>query len=522
MKARRLDINISDSTMKRLIYALSVKYLLARAIHVATELNVGKFITDTPKSFDELKVNFHDTHYEYFIRLLKFLAHHGACAVTEQEEFYATEMTEYLINSGEGMNLIVSNEEWCSQGDLLKYLAKNQSEVDSLLSKNIDVKINGNTVTVTADPADMIYLYSRFHLISRSLHIAAQLGITEYINSDKELDVDSFIKEKDLGEQEVSCLMKLLSLFELVAPVKKSWIISDILWRTLGDSEETISPAFCMIDDAWWNSVSELKYAIITGEISFEKANRISFFKYLEGNKNFQKKFDEGLGCFSKEDDMDIVDAMDFSDYKSIADIGGGYGGLLHHLFQKYSSSIRELIHFEQPHVLKNAHPALTNGKASEKYSAVAGDLFKPENENNLPINKDLYIIKGVLHDFDDEKVISALSNIRAAMSDHSELLVIERSLRSDNSLNINYSSDILMLVLLDGRERSMADWLMLFRYSGLTCTNSQKAPIAGDFSLLCCRKYQPSVILSLNHPVPEESNVETEKNNIDRASNKN
>src|SRR3990167_331728 len=140
MYKETLVSKIADSTPKRLIYALSVQYLLARAVHVATELNLGEILTEVPQSFDAIKSKVIAVNDAYFLRLLKFLAHHTIIAMNDRNEFSASSMTRFL--SIRNSTLMISEKDWCAQGNLIEYLNATPSCLEDLCSKKIQIHIH--------------------------------------------------------------------------------------------------------------------------------------------------------------------------------------------------------------------------------------------------------------------------------------------------------------------------------------------------------------------------------------------
>lgn len=490
MKKGFMEVVIKETSVKRLIYALSIRYLLARAFHIAAEFNLGKIIGNESKDFESIFVaisaNVMKVERDYLLRLLKFLANHGVITSNEKDIFGPTEVTSFL--NAQNKRLIVSNVEWCESGNILNYLNGSSSDYKQFRKLVINITWNDTQIVMKSSPEDMAFLFSHFHLISRALHAIAQMNIIKFTDSERIINEKELSKSLQINIKQFKRLMKILELLKLTEKTGDFYRLSKLLVSILGDSPETLQPAFCMVGSAWWNSVSELKHTLLTRQSAFEKANNINFFRYLEAHPEEQAKFDVGLGCFSKEDDTMVANNFPFSSYRRIVDIGGGYGGLLYAINSLDKDHRHELSLYDQPHVLHNIHKGLTRS-SSEEFQSFQGDLFDQGEGSRIPKNKDLYVIKGVLHDFNNQQCQVALKNIHDAMSDESSLLVVERSLRSESGLGSNYASDILMLVLLDGRERSLEEWLMLYKLSGFVCTNADAPPIIGDFSLMLCKK---------------------------------
>jgi hypothetical protein len=122
---------------------------------------------------------------------------------------------------------------------------------------------------------------------------------------------------------------------------------------------------------------------------------------------------------------------------------------------------------FEQPQVLATA-TRLDDAGLSDRSKKVAGDFFA-----SVPELADCYVIKGVLHDFDDQQCTRILSNCRLAASASSRLVIANQDLPGTiDAPHPNLTMDIQMMALLGGRERSASDWSDLFRQSGWKFSN--------------------------------------------------
>jgi cyclopropane fatty-acyl-phospholipid synthase-like methyltransferase len=167
------------------------------------------------------------------------------------------------------------------------------------------------------------------------------------------------------------------------------------------------------------------------------------------------------MARISDADDMAIADAYDFSGFSRIVDVGGGKGGLLAQILLRAPDATGVL--FDQPQVVAET-TRLEQAGLSMRAELVGGDFFEL-----IPDGGDCYVIKGVLHDFDDEQCVRILSNCREAMKTGGRVLIANQDLPSPvDGPHPNLTMDIQMMVLLTGRERSVDQWGALFRQAGL------------------------------------------------------
>jgi hypothetical protein len=131
---------------------------------------------------------------------------------------------------------------------------------------------------------------------------------------------------------------------------------------------------------------------------------------------------------------------------------------------------------FDQPQVVERA-VAPKDPAAAARYGRKAGDFFQA-----VPSGADAYVIKGVLHDFDDERCVAILKNIRQAMSAQGRLLIVERMVCGDNQAHQAKTIDVLMMALLGGRERCVDDWKALLQGAGFRLVKQH--PTASEFNI--------------------------------------
>jgi predicted O-methyltransferase YrrM len=160
-----------------------------------------------------------------------------------------------------------------------------------------------------------------------------------------------------------------------------------------------------------------------------------------------------------------IVAALDISGTKCLAEIGGGYGGLLAALLDAHPEL--EAVSFDRPHIIEAAKPFLQALGLAQRVKFAAGDFLA-----TIPVEADLYLLKGVLQQWDDAHARAILANCRKAMPKGARLAIIERLLperATDDPAAIML--DLHMMTIIGGRVRSLADFKMLLSEASLTLT---------------------------------------------------
>ena len=147
-----------------------------------------------------------------------------------------------------------------------------------------------------------------------------------------------------------------------------------------------------------------------------------------------------------------ILDAFDFGRFSTITDIGGGQGALLAAILARHAGLQGVL--FDQPHVVSRASDVLETAGVADRCQVIAGDFFEA-----VPDGADAYLLKWIIHDWEDPEAISILRTCRNAMTSDATLLLIERIVGAPNDDPATKFSDLNMLVMPGGKERTIEEY---------------------------------------------------------------
>jgi len=212
-----------------------------------------------------------------------------------------------------------------------------------------------------------------------------------------------------------------------------------------------------------WQSYGAVLNNLRTGQTAFESIFNCNSFEYYQNNMHSGSVFDSYMQERTKRDVSAIVRSYNFSTAKSIIDIAGGSGILLSKILQTNPHLTAEL--FEQASVIKQAQELFTKHNISEQVKLTTGDLF-----NDVPsAGHDLYLLKWIIHDWTDEQSVVILKNIRRSMCASARLLLIEQAIHEDNLES--YRTDIAMLLVTGGQERTLEEYTNLLSQAGFEVT---------------------------------------------------
>jgi hypothetical protein len=220
--------------------------------------------------------------------------------------------------------------------------------------------------------------------------------------------------------------------------------------------------AFLMGSEQFARMWARLPHAARTGRSAFEEAFGTDFYAYLRQAPDFGAAFGEAMTSISRQEAAALRDAYDLSSCRVLVDVGGGRGLLLATLLQAYPSLRGVLL--DLPPVAEGARTLLEAEGSHGRYEIVGGSYLEA-----VPPGGDIYLLKRVLQEHEDEPAREILGRCRAAMADGGRLLVAE----PDISTRYGQLFDVFMLAVLGGRLRSEAEMRDLFAGSGLRLTRT-------------------------------------------------
>jgi len=247
------------------------------------------------------------------------------------------------------------------------------------------------------------------------------------------------------------------------------------------DHPGSLRPLLVLLGQTYhWGAWTHLLHSVQTGEPAFERMHGQRFFDYLGANPDAERVYGEWRTRQTELQIPAIVDAYDFSRFKSVVDVGGGHGRLLAAIL-KANPKMRGTL-FDRPEVVEAAQELERSGVA-DRAEKVGGDFFEA-----LPKGRELYVLKTVVHHWNDELAVKVLETCREAMSDGSRLVVIEMVVPGPNQGHLSKLLDLNMLVLSHGgRERTAGEYRTLVERAGLTFMTI--VPTRSPLSLIEARK---------------------------------
>jgi hypothetical protein len=226
---------------------------------------------------------------------------------------------------------------------------------------------------------------------------------------------------------------------------------------------------------------SEMDYTLKTGINASQKLFRKDIFSHVQDSPDLHELFIRGMSDTSELFAPVLLSSYNFSPYNHIIDIGGGHGSLLCQILTRYKGLKATL--FDNKHVVERAAANIESYGLKGRIEIIDGDFF-----HEVPGGGNLYILKNIIHDWDDENSIKILKNIHKVIPSGSKLLIIETIIKNNNNYSYGKMIDILMLLgTQDGKERTLKEFKVIFGKSGFEI--NKVIPTVSPFSLIECVK---------------------------------
>lgn len=200
----------------------------------------------------------------------------------------------------------------------------------------------------------------------------------------------------------------------------------------------------------------EILYSIRTGQSARTMVLGMNGFDYLRQHPEMARIFDDAMTNISALIGPAVAAAYDFGGWGSVMDVGGGNGMLLADILRKHPG-LRGVL-ADLPHVLERARlRGILSGELEARSALQPCDFFR-----EVPSGCRAYMMKSVIHDWDDEQARKILANCRRAIPDDGVLLLVEMALAEANLPSAGKLADIAMMVLTGGRERTVQEYAEL------------------------------------------------------------
>jgi hypothetical protein len=332
------------------------------------------------------------------------------------------------------------------------------------------------TVQPTPEAVQHAFQLMTGHIVASAVNIAARLGLSDRLAQGPRT-ADDLARETGANPDALYRLMRSLAgvgMFEessdrmfALTPVGAALYDGPVRWMALWIAGEFNFHVY-----------ANAMHSVMSGESAVPKTTGNEVFEHFAKNPELSKVFNDAMTGFSNVVIPAIVESYDFSGIRTLVDIAGGHGAVLTSILQKHPGM--QGILFDVDHVIAGATPKIEALGLAGRVTTASGDFFKA-----VPSGGDAYVMKHIIHDWDDERAAQILRNIRRHLAGkaNGRVLLLESVLGQGNQPDLGKLIDLEMLMMPGGRERSEAEFGALFKAAGLQLT--RVVPTKGPLSVI-------------------------------------
>jgi hypothetical protein len=311
-----------------------------------------------------------------------------------------------------------------------------------------------------ARPADTLRDLVLGYRVSQALHAAATLGLADLLAAGPATSDELAGRTQTHPDALYRLLRALASAGVFEEREGRRFALTPVGECLRSDVEGSVAGLAVFVGRPYfWEVWGNLLHSVRTGENAFRHVHGLNNWQYRAQHPEEEVIFDQAMVSNARRVTGGLLAAYDFARFGTVVDVGGGRGALLAALLRQYPA-LRGVL-FDQPQVVAHAVPLLEAAGVSGRCRILGGSFF-----GALPPGGDAYLLKSVLHDWEDAEATAILRRCREAMGPGAALLVIEFELGEPNAQPLVKFSDLNMLVGPGGRERSLAEFGALFRAS--------------------------------------------------------
>lgn len=317
---------------------------------------------------------------------------------------------------------------------------------------------------------EIIYGYKR----TQALFVAAKLGIADILSNGSQT-ADELAKATSANSISIYHLMRLLVSMGIFAVENDKFKLNPMGKYLLSGTSDSLRGTILGNGNEGYQAWGNLLYGVKTGKCSFDKTFKMSAYSYLKQNSEAAINFNEWMKETTREWILPLFEAYDFSDVKTIVDVGGNIGTLT--AFILNNNPKMEAILFDREDVVVGANHFLEVAGVKDRCQIVGGNFFE-----SVPAGGDLYLISRVLLNWEDADAIKILNNCYQAMTAKDRLMVVDFMFPPGEISPLIGVNSLNLLAMCGTIMRTEDEFYNLLSSSGFKVTNKieTKGPISG------------------------------------------
>jgi predicted O-methyltransferase YrrM len=305
--------------------------------------------------------------------------------------------------------------------------------------------------------------------VTQLIHVAATLGVADFLSGAPK-SCHELAASLRVDPEALYRVLRALASFGIFEETDPRWFALTPMAQPLrSDVPGSLRGSAILYGERWWwQACGELLHSVRTGQPAFDHVHGKALFAFLDDAADAAATFNDHQTSMTQQDAAAVVSAYDFRKYARVVDVGGGHGALTAAILRACPSTTAVL--FDQPAVIEGAKQRLRAEGVTDRCTCIAGDFFE-----SVPEGGDAYVLKDIVHDWDDDRAMAILRNCRRGMAhapaDTTRVLVVEKVIPPGNAPFPGKLTDITMMLVAGGRERTAKEYETLLTGAGLALT---------------------------------------------------
>lgn len=322
--------------------------------------------------------------------------------------------------------------------------------------------LEGHAMESDSNPSVTIRRLIEGYQVSQAIHVAATLGIADLL-ADGGRTVDALASTTGTHAPTLYRLLRALASVEILQEGdERSFTLAPLGQHLRSDVVGSMAGWAAFIGrPSYWQAWTGLLHSVRTGENAFQHIHGTDVWSHRASHPEEGAIFDRAMTSLSGRASTALLAAYDFGGFRNVVDVGGGTGTLLAAILSAHPAL--DGILFDQPHVVAAAGLVLERAGIAGRCQLVGGSFF-----DAVPEGADAYVLRAVIHDWEDDDAVRILAKVRNALVKKSRVLIVERLIAPPNEGRDTKFSDLNMLVGPGGRERTREEFVTLIEASGL------------------------------------------------------
>ncbi|MEN6541080.1 methyltransferase [Parvibaculum sp.] len=296
---------------------------------------------------------------------------------------------------------------------------------------------------------------------SQCISLIAKLGLADLMSEKEAISCRTLAEKSGSNADALYRVMRALSTVGIFAEDSIGHFRLTPMGATLRTDHPQSMRYFSIYQGSLnWDNWGALSHCVATGRNAIEHLHGMKSFEYISGDPARADIFDKGMVNVSEMELDPVLAAYDFSPFRTVADIGGGYGAVLGSILM-LNPGMKGIL-FDLPHTAEGARRYFDEAGLGPRVETHGGSFF-----DSVPGGADAYVMKHIIHDWSDEESILIMKNIRAKIPATGKLLLIEHVIPAPGVAHFSKFLDLEMLVATTGRERTEPEYAALMAKAG-------------------------------------------------------